>query len=147
MLYELTAKTSARAAAVAADLNRGVVVRPDGAAWWAEGGAAMPSESALRQVFDSIDADGSGQLDAAELRRLFLKFGQGVTEVEARAMLDQADADGDGAVGFDEFLTIVSGNFRSALQIWTVIQHNGLDDLGVLLHGFSARSSGSRPPD
>eukprot|EP01052_Picozoa_sp_SAG31_P010813 SAG31_NODE_601_length_13643_cov_64.237005_10_plen_481_part_00 len=116
-LCDLTVRTQARSAAIAAEVQHGRFVRPAGTAWWLEQGAAhaVPSEADLRRVFDSIDEDKSGTLDSIELQQLFQKFGQAISPVEARAMLDQADADGDGHVDWHEFRDIVKGNFSSEL--------------------------------
>ena len=61
-----------------------------------------------KQIFEVLDEDGSGGLDADELRTGLRKLGQkNVTRAEADAMIAELDHDGNGAIDIDEFLTIV----------------------------------------
>ena len=66
------------------------------------------SKSALRSFFDSIDVDGSGYIDANELKRASAQLGFGnLTDHEIAALLAEADTDNDGEIDFDEFQSIV----------------------------------------
>jgi len=57
---------------------------------------------ATRSVFDIIDADGTGQLNASELQRHAMKFGNGfLSLLEAELMLKTLRV--DGPVDFDAF--------------------------------------------
>jgi hypothetical protein len=62
----------------------------------------------LRSIFNEFDADGSGAIDAGELRAAVGRYGVEISTAEAVAMLAEADDDGDGEVGFDEFQNILS---------------------------------------
>ncbi|KAJ1463504.1 hypothetical protein M885DRAFT_416576, partial [Pelagophyceae sp. CCMP2097] len=55
-------------------------------------------------VFDEVDDDGNGSLDAAELRRCLMKLGAKASERQAAKVLKRADLNGDSLVNFDEFL-------------------------------------------
>jgi len=55
-------------------------------------------------LFSRFDADGSGAMDAAELRALCASLGRELSEEDALQVLAQLDTDGSGAVSFDEFL-------------------------------------------
>jgi hypothetical protein len=84
----------------------GVIIRPTSPVWWVEAAgrghqAAPPSERALRTVFRAFDTDRSGTIDGPELAAIFAKFGHTLSEVEARAMIAQADADSSGTVDFE----------------------------------------------
>lgn len=56
-----------------------------------------------KEEFDSIDKDGSGTLDKAEVAK-WLESDAGVSEEEVREYLKQFDKDGDGTITLIEFL-------------------------------------------
>ncbi|CAE7217206.1 unnamed protein product [Symbiodinium pilosum] len=57
-----------------------------------------------QEMFDTFDADGSGEIEITELRKLLLSIGM----VVVRQMIDEAlevvDADGNGQLNFEEFI-------------------------------------------
>ena len=66
------------------------------------------SEMDLRRCFRVVDRDSSGEVTADELSAMFGALGSGV-EVDPRTaeMIVAADQDGDGAIGYSEFVKIV----------------------------------------
>ena len=66
------------------------------------------SEMDLRRCFRVVDRDSSGEVTADELSAMFGALGSGV-EVDPRTaeMIAAADQDGDGAIGYSEFVKIV----------------------------------------
>ncbi|GLE05728.1 hypothetical protein PINS_up014776 [Pythium insidiosum] len=68
-----------------------------------------PSElEKLKRQFIKLDLDGSGFIDEHEIQALIKKLGRSVADYDLRAMLREVDADGSGAIGFNEFLQIVA---------------------------------------
>ena len=74
----------------------------------------MPSKRAakkekLESAFKAFDADSSGTLDAAELRKILLRTGgedcKGMTEEDAEELIEEFDKNGDGELSLDEFVT------------------------------------------
>ena len=57
-----------------------------------------------RRAFELFDEDGSGSIDAEELRALSVACGLSMTLDEARAQIHAADDDGNETLDFDEFL-------------------------------------------
>ena len=56
-----------------------------------------------REIFNRIDADGSGGLDAGELLEVGKILGVDMSRAEADDMLRAVDADGNGRIDLDEF--------------------------------------------
>jgi hypothetical protein len=57
----------------------------------------------VRAAFAHYDADGSGAIDATELRSLVADLGSYLTDKELAAALASLDRDGDGAIDEEEF--------------------------------------------
>jgi len=54
-----------------------------------------------------MDADGSGTVDASELKQIMTALGHGLTSEEADNMIAYADKDMSGEVDFQEFSHVV----------------------------------------
>lgn len=77
----------------------------------------LKAASNIRQavaLFNEIDADGSGQLDALEFSKLLENMGMAVTDDRVNEIIEQYDADMSGSVGIDEFITYCRNEARSA---------------------------------
>ena len=81
----------------------------------AAGNKALNNEqiARLKEVFEEFDEDGSGSIDADELRNVFLSMGQDATPEEMRAMIEGVDDDGSGQIEFNEFIVLMCSNFGS----------------------------------
>ena len=64
--------------------------------------AMTTPEEQARAVFQSIDLDGSNQLESFEIAELLIQWGCPDDEVEA--YIARTDVDGDGTISFHEFL-------------------------------------------
>jgi len=60
-------------------------------------------EARLRSVFEELDADSSGRLDASELSLALRKLGYRMSPAQCKALLGKVDTDNDGQVTFTEF--------------------------------------------
>ena len=65
-----------------------------------------PKEEMLK-AFRLIDADGSGIITFKELKKVCKELGENMTDEEIQEMIDEADTDGDGEVGEEEFINIL----------------------------------------
>ena len=63
----------------------------------------------LRSMFQFFDQDGDGMITVSELRKIFqtLALTRNNTDIVMRA-LEQADADGNGFIDFNEFKNLMS---------------------------------------
>ena len=62
----------------------------------------------FRDAFRMFDTDGSGAINADELRALMESVGQAPTEQELANMIAAADVDGSATVDFAEFCTLMA---------------------------------------
>ena len=68
--------------------------------------AASAAEEArkLRQLFGAVDTDGSGTLEAGEIRRLCAAMGAALSDAELSDAMAAIDTDRNGRVSFEEFV-------------------------------------------
>lgn len=62
----------------------------------------------IREAFDLFDTDGSGSIDAKELKVAMRALGFEPKKEEIRKMISDIDKDGSGNIDFDEFLSMMT---------------------------------------
>lgn len=67
------------------------------------------SDEEIREAFKVFDLDGNGVIGKHELRMVMMALGERLTEEEVDAMVQHADADGDGQVNYNDFLALMTG--------------------------------------
>ncbi|OQS04536.1 hypothetical protein THRCLA_03243, partial [Thraustotheca clavata] len=76
-----------------------------------------------RAVFNEYDVDKSGSISAEELKTLLLAMGEeDLDDAEINDIIQQADADNNGAIEFDEFINMMKARKR----LLAVAQHVGV---------------------
>ena len=61
------------------------------------------SEEEILEAFKVFDKDGNGFISASELRHVMVNLGEELTDEDVDEMIREADVDGDGQIGFEEF--------------------------------------------
>ena len=69
---------------------------------------ANVSPSELKEAFSLLDKDGDGTISAKDLDSVMHLLGRNPTEAELQDMINGADDNGDGALDFSEFLTMLA---------------------------------------
>ncbi|XP_073105606.1 calmodulin-2 isoform X2 [Elaeis guineensis] len=62
----------------------------------------------FKEVFSLFDKDGDGLITAKELDTVMTSLGQNPTEAELQDMINEVDADQNGAIDFHEFLNLMA---------------------------------------
>ncbi len=62
----------------------------------------------VRAAFDRFDLNGDGHIDAHEIKTVMAEIGAPLTDGEVAEMIAKADADGNGMIDFQEFLTLAA---------------------------------------
>ncbi|XP_022773950.1 caltractin-like [Durio zibethinus] len=62
----------------------------------------------IKEIFDIFDTDGSGTIDAKELKSAMMSLGFEMTKEQINQMLAEVDKDGSGDIDFDEFLHMMT---------------------------------------
>jgi hypothetical protein len=81
----------------------------DGHGGRAQAQASMRQLTEMRLAFKNVDADGSGALDASEIRMVMRRLGTNIGKREASQFVSLLDRDGDGTVSWSEFALRVDG--------------------------------------
>merc|ERR1719460_597510 len=66
------------------------------------------SEDDATHAFKVFDRDGDGLISSEELRLTMNNLGEPITEEEVKAMIAEADIDGDGKINFAEFKSLIA---------------------------------------
>lgn len=56
------------------------------------------TDSELREAFNIFDRDGSGTINADELRQVMKALGEDLSDAEIDEMIKEADKNGDGSI-------------------------------------------------
>ena len=73
----------------------------------------------MHEVFDLFDTDGSGGIDATELKAAMKALGfEDTTSAHVKEMIEGVDKDASGSIEFEEFAQMMTSKVRArALKI------------------------------
>merc|ERR1712128_5148 len=78
------------------------------------------NDAELQEAFKLFDMDGDGMITVEELKKLVEKIGGSMTDGEAKALIHQADKDGNEGIDFSEFS-----------KLWSAIKGEGEEELEI----------------
>ncbi|KAI4526007.1 EF-hand [Schizophyllum commune Loenen D] len=64
-------------------------------------GAPSAAEKEIKEIFRSFDKNGDGTVSVNELKEILESFGTRLSQGQAEAMINAADTNGDGVVGYE----------------------------------------------
>ncbi|XP_063712235.1 uncharacterized protein LOC134840387 [Symsagittifera roscoffensis] len=68
---------------------------------------ADDTEAEVMRMFHVFDKDGDEFIDTAELKLIFMKMGEKVSDEEIDLIIEKADRDGDGKIGWEDFYKLM----------------------------------------
>ncbi|KAI9071335.1 hypothetical protein K1719_046714 [Acacia pycnantha] len=68
--------------------------------------------SEFKEAFSLFDKDGDGYITTQELGIVMRSLGQNPTEAELQDIINEVDADGNGAIDFPEFLNLMARKMK-----------------------------------
>merc|ERR1712222_187656 len=71
-------------------------------------GLTEEQKQEIREAFDLFDTDGSGTIDAKELKVAMRALGLDAKKDEIRRMINDIDKDGSGTIEYEEFLKMMT---------------------------------------
>ena len=94
----------------------------------------MRSVQRLRAIFDAFDYDHSGAIEVHELDQILKEMN--IQGQDAQALLAEVDADGNGVLDFDEFVSIFN---KPTSGLASAFAASGHFDAGGLFDFMSSR--------
>lgn len=73
-----------------------------------ENGLTQEEQDKCMEAFSAFDKDGSGYIDANELKIVLEMMGQKTTEEEIYRMIAEADAENTGRITYDQFVAVIA---------------------------------------
>ncbi|GLU05881.1 hypothetical protein SLE2022_229560 [Rubroshorea leprosula] len=88
----------------------------------------------LKEMFKSMDTDGSGTITYEELKAGLPKLGTKLSESEVRQLMEAADVDGNGTIDYIEFITATMHMNRMEREdhLYTAFQYFDKDNSGYI---------------
>ncbi|ERN06720.1 hypothetical protein AMTRI_Chr01g103780 [Amborella trichopoda] len=88
----------------------------------------------LKEMFKNMDTDNSGTITLEELKQGLSKQGTKLSEYEVKQLMEAADADGDGTIDYDEFITATMHMNRMDREehLYTAFQYFDKDNSGYI---------------
>ncbi|GFP89923.1 calcium-dependent protein kinase 34 [Phtheirospermum japonicum] len=87
----------------------------------------------LKEMFKGMDTDNSGTITLEELKQGLSKQGTKLSEYEVQQLMEAADADGNGTIDYEEFITATMHMNRMDREehLYTAFQYFDKDNRGV----------------
>ncbi|KAI3994004.1 hypothetical protein MKX01_003017 [Papaver californicum] len=88
----------------------------------------------LKAMFKNMDTDNSGTITLEELKQGLSKQGTKLSEYEVKQLMEAADADGNGTIDYDEFITATMHMNRMDREehLYTAFQYFDKDHSGYI---------------
>ena len=86
----------------------------------------------LKEMFKGMDTDNSGTITLEELKQGLSQTGSKLTEYEVQQLMEAADADGNGTISYEEFITATMHMNRMDKEehLYTAFQYFDKDNSG-----------------
>ena len=65
------------------------------------------SKEYIQKIFQYFDLENTGKITSRHLKKIAQEIGENLSDEELREIMEEADRDGDGYIGFDDFYRIM----------------------------------------
>lgn len=77
------------------------------------------SREEIMKIFQLFDDDQQGKISFKNLKKIAVEIGENISDEEIKAMIAEADRDGDGGLNFDEFYRVMKRRNDDPLAYWS----------------------------
>eukprot|EP00878_Enallax_costatus_P041779 GHUV01048665.1.p1 GENE.GHUV01048665.1~~GHUV01048665.1.p1 ORF type:complete len:270 (+),score=82.21 GHUV01048665.1:927-1736(+) len=107
---------------------------------------AANEEQILERAFQFFDKDGNGEIDVSELRTTMSELGNLLTDEEITAFIGIMDVDGDGVIGYAEFLETLRSEVPEFAKQRTTAEEQMEQRIAALSGGGALLSDKGKSP-
>ena len=73
----------------------------------------------IRKIFQYFDLDNTGKITSRHLKKIAQEIGESLSDEELKEIMDEADRDADGFIGFEDFYRIMKKRGDDPLEDWS----------------------------
>ena len=78
----------------------------------------------INQIFKYFDLDNNEKISVRNLKKIAQEIGENLSDEELKEIMDEADRDADGFIGFDDFYRIMKKRGDDPLEDWSSDEDN-----------------------
>lgn len=78
----------------------------------------------IRMIFKYFDLDNNDKISIRNLKKIAQEIGESLSDEELKEILEEADRDNDGFIGFDDFYRIMRKRGDDPLEDWSSDEEN-----------------------
>ena len=73
----------------------------------------------IQKIFQYFDLENTGKITARHLKKIAQEIGENLSDEELKEIMEEADKDADGYIGFDDFYRIMKKRGDDPLEDWS----------------------------
>ena len=73
----------------------------------------------IKKIFQYFDLDNTGKITSRHLKKIAQEIGETLSEEELKEIMEEADKDEDGYIGFEDFYRIMKKRGDDPLEDWS----------------------------
>ena len=73
----------------------------------------------IQKIFQYFDLENTGKITIRHLKKIAQEIGENLTDEELKEIMEEADRDEDGYIGFDDFYRIMKKRGDDPLEDWS----------------------------
>ena len=77
------------------------------------------SKEYIQKIFQYFDLENNGKITARHLKKIAQEIGENLSDEELKEIMEEADRDGDGYIGFEDFYRIMKKRGDDPLEDWS----------------------------